>query len=60
MRVFRQFTRAELWEVIEDTRNSLLNESGALENPGHHLGLEADLARALLHEMDTRLHGNGL
>ena len=58
--MFRQFTRAELWEVIEDTQNSLLNESGALENPGHHLGLEADLARSLLHEMDSRVHGPSL
>ena len=52
MEVSRRFTREELWEVIDDTQSSLLNESGALENPGHHLGLEADLARWGLRLMD--------
>ena len=60
MEVSRRFTREETYEIEEDALSSLLNEQGALDNPGHHLGLEIDLARALRHEMDTRLHGSSL
>lgn len=59
----RAFTYAEFFEIEEDSRSALLNEDGALNNPGHHLGLEIDMARYgrylldRIQELEARLHG---
>lgn len=60
----RRFSDEELYEVEEDARSSLLNEEGALSDPGRHLGDKIDLARycrslheELRRERDRRLHG---
>lgn len=52
-----RFTTEELWMIEEDAHACLLNEDGALNNPGHWLGLVIDLARALRHEHAQKLHG---
>lgn len=49
------FTVSELWEIEDDARNSLLDEDGALSNPGHWLGLVIDLSRALRAQHEQRL-----
>lgn len=64
MPITPHFTEGELWEFEEDARAGLLNEDGALSNPGHWLGLIIDVCRshratldALAHEKQVRIHG---
>lgn len=52
---YPKFTIAELWELEEDARSSLLNRDGALDDPGHWLGLVIDLSRALRAEHEKRV-----
>lgn len=53
-----KFTSQELWEIEEDARSSLLNEDGALSDPGRWLGLVIDLSRSLRNDLELRLHGH--
>lgn len=48
------FTIEELWEIEDSARSSLLDEDGALSDPGHWLGLVIDLSKALRNEIETR------
>lgn len=52
-----RFSTAELWELEEDARAALLNEDGALNDPGKWLGHVIDLARGYRSEVERRLHG---
>lgn len=52
-----RFSEAELRLIEEDASSSLLNDVGALDDPGHWLGLVLDLSRALRSEIGHRLHG---
>lgn len=52
-----RFSTAELWEIEEEARAALLNEDGALNDPGHWLGLVTDLSRGYRRELEVRLHG---
>lgn len=52
-----RFSADELWNLEDDARNALLNEDGALSDPGRWLGHVIDLSRALRSEIDHRLHG---
>lgn len=59
---YPEFTDEELLEMQEDARSALLNEVGALENPGHWLGAVIDTCRyartlkaELAHERMVRL-----
>lgn len=52
-----RFTIEELWCVEEEARSSLLDEYGALSDPGHWLGLVIDLSRSLRSERERALRG---
>jgi hypothetical protein len=52
-----RFTVEELLMIQDDANNALLNEEGALNNPGKWLGLVLDLSRALRQEVETRMFG---
>lgn len=59
-----RYSRDELWSAMEDADACLLNEDGALNDPGRWLGLVKDLCRSHLTaledlgiERDRRLHG---
>lgn len=51
------FSIEELWAIEDDARASLLNEDGALNDPGHWLGLAIDLSRSLRRELEQRING---
>lgn len=52
-----KFSIAELWEIEEDARSALLNEDGALSDPGRWLGHVIDLSRSLRVQQERRLNG---
>lgn len=52
-----RFIASELMDVEDSARCALLNEDGALHDPGHWLGLVIDLARGYRFELEQHLHG---